>query len=59
MNKPYVPTTGEALQLILDSVDYTDGACSLNEMVGAVLPKRIIELAKAAIVAERAKAGKS
>ena len=36
----------EALLVILDCIDYTRGACSLNEMVGAVLPKEIIELAR-------------
>jgi hypothetical protein len=38
-----------ALQLILDHVDYTNGACGLTEMVGAVLPKEIIERARIAL----------
>jgi hypothetical protein len=38
-----------ALHLILDSVDYTAGACGLTEMVGAVLPTVVIERARAAI----------
>lgn len=31
---------------ILDQVDYTAGACSSTEMVGAVLPKQVIKLAR-------------
>ena len=38
-----------ALGGILDSVDYISGACRLNEMVGAVLPKELIEKARAAM----------
>ncbi len=34
------------LGVILDSVDYTSGACRLNESVGGVLPKELIERAK-------------
>ena len=41
-----------ALQIILDHVDYTTGACQVNEMIGAVLPKEIIILAKQAITPE-------
>jgi hypothetical protein len=37
-----------ALQLLLDCVDYTSGACRLNEMVGAVLPQEILFRAKKA-----------
>ena len=40
-----------ALGVLLDSVDYTSGACKLNEAVGAVLPIEIIEKAKAALKA--------
>jgi hypothetical protein len=36
-------TPTEALRLLLDQVDYTKGACSVTEMVGAVLPKEVIE----------------
>lgn len=32
-----------ALSLVLDQVDYTAGACRVNEMVGAVLGKNLIE----------------
>lgn len=38
-----------ALLTILNHVDYTTGACRVNEMVGAVLPKEIILLARQAI----------
>jgi hypothetical protein len=42
-------TEREALQLLLDSVDYTAGACSVTEMVGAVLPVEVIEIARQAL----------
>lgn len=32
----------EALMLLLDNVDYTEGACSVTEMVGAILPREIL-----------------
>lgn len=35
-----------ALLAILDAVDYTSGACRLNEMVGAVLPEQLIVTAR-------------
>jgi hypothetical protein len=38
-----------ALQAVLDAVDYTEGACSVTEMVGAVLPKVVIEMAHKAL----------
>lgn len=41
-----------ALQTILDQVDYTNKACRPNEMVAAVLPVEVIELAKEAIAKE-------
>ena len=34
-----------ALQTVLDQVDYTAGACDCTEMVGAVLPKEVLEIA--------------
>lgn len=37
-----------ALLTLLDQVDYTAGACRPNEMVGAVLDKRVIELCREA-----------
>ena len=42
-------TPAEALQLLLDQVDYTAGACSVTEMVGAVLPLEVIQRCKAAL----------
>ena len=38
-----------ALLTVLDQVDYTNGACGVTEMVGAVLPKEIIALARKSI----------
>lgn len=35
-----------ALSMVLDHVDYTAKACALTEMVGAVLPKDVIEIAR-------------
>ena len=43
-----------ALLTVLDQVDYTSGACGVTEMVGAVLPKEIIALARKAIADEAA-----
>lgn len=42
-----------ALLTVLDQVDYTAGACSVNEMVGAVLPVQVLRMARR--VAEEAK----
>lgn len=33
-----------SLQLLLDQVDYTAGACTITEMVGAVLAKSVIQI---------------
>ena len=38
-----------ALLTILDQVDYANGACRVNDMVGAVLPKEVIALARQAL----------
>jgi len=38
-----------ALHVILDSVDYTAGACGPTEMVGAVLPIVVISRARETI----------
>lgn len=38
-----------ALQVLLDQVDYTTGACRLNEMVGAVLDKGTIQMCRETI----------
>ena len=46
-------TVAEALRLVLDQVDYTAGACSVTEMVGACLPVKVIEIARAALAAEK------
>lgn len=43
------PELVQWLATILDQVDYTTGACRLNEMVGAVLPEEIIQQAKAVL----------
>jgi hypothetical protein len=40
----------EALRLLLDQVDYTTGACRVNEMVGAALPEEVIEHCRRALV---------
>ena len=34
------------LGLLLDNIDYTSGACRINEMVGAVLPQVLLSKAK-------------
>lgn len=44
----------EALSLILDQVDYTNGACRSTEMVGAVLDQSIIRRCRDSIAAARA-----
>lgn len=38
-----------SLQVVLDSADYMAGNCRMNEMVGAVLPKEVIALAREAL----------
>lgn len=43
------PELLEALQVLLDQVDYTAGNCGITEMVGAVLPKEIIQKARTVI----------
>lgn len=42
-----------ALRLILDQVDYTNHACRVNEMVGAVLPENVIKQARQALLETR------
>jgi hypothetical protein len=34
-----------ALQVVLDQIDYTQGACTPTEMVGACLPREVLEMA--------------
>ena len=41
-----------ALLMVLEQVDYINGACSFTEMVGAVLPKEVIVMARKAIADE-------
>jgi hypothetical protein len=48
-------TCKEALQVVLDSVDYTAQACGPTEMVAAVLPREVIVLARKAIKDEEDK----
>lgn len=38
-----------ALLAILDAIDYTEGACRLNEQVGAVLPEVLLKNAHKAL----------
>lgn len=38
------------LGVVLDQVDYTKGACTLTEMVGACLPQDVIKNARATLV---------
>jgi len=44
-------TAAEALALVLDQVDYTQGACGVTEMVGAVLSTEVIAIAREALSA--------
>jgi hypothetical protein len=44
-------TAAEALATILDACDYTAGNCGVTEMVGAVLPTELIQLARQALAA--------
>lgn len=46
-------TPAEDLRLILDQVDYTAGACSPTEMVGAVLDKSVIAICRKALTEEK------
>lgn len=39
----------EALQLILNDIDYTAGNCRVNEAVGAVLSDEALAIAKKAV----------
>lgn len=42
------------LKTVLGSIDYTSGACRPNDMVGAALPKNILEMCKEAVKKEEA-----
>lgn len=46
-------TCREALLLLLDQVDFTAGACSVTDMVGACIPAGVIEKCREAIAAEK------
>ena len=46
---PIITELEAALGVLLDQVDYTAGACTLTEMVGAVLPLEVIERARKAL----------
>lgn len=48
-------TCREALQVLLDQVDFERGACSLTDMVGACIPAGLLEKCRAAVAAERPK----
>lgn len=39
----------EALAILLDHVDYTNGACGAAELVGGALPVNVIKIARAAL----------
>jgi len=43
------------IHLLLDSVDYTAGACTVTEMVGAVLPKEILQQSRAVLAEVKGK----
>jgi hypothetical protein len=49
-----MPTNEErlraALMLILDSADYMNGACTVTEMVGAVIPPEVLKIAHDALI---------
>lgn len=46
---PDAAELAKAINLILDQVDYLAGNCRVNEMIGAILPKEIISIARAAL----------
>lgn len=48
-DKALIEDLEAVLLLLLDSVDYTAGACGPTEMIGAVLPTVVIDRARAAI----------
>jgi hypothetical protein len=45
----HVKRLTQALHVMLDSVDYIKGNCQINSLVGAVLSKQAIELARQAL----------
>lgn len=50
MNRPM--TCREALQLLLDQIDFERGACSLTDMVGQCIPAGVLEKCREAVKAE-------
>ena len=48
-----------ALQLVLDSCDWTNGACRLNEQIGAILPQTVLERCKSAVNKNRIRYSRS
>lgn len=55
MPKQLQLTPTEALLLVLDQVDYTQGACSPTEMVSAALSTDVIRTCRETIARERAR----
>jgi hypothetical protein len=53
VNQELIKEMEGTIGVILNSVDYTAEACRLNEMVGAVLPKELIEKAHAILTKVR------
>lgn len=48
-----VPQLRQWLGVLLDQVDYTSGACAPTEMVGACLPRDVIEKSRAVLESTR------
>ena len=48
-------TCKDALKLLLDQVDFTKGACSLTDMVGACIPPEVFKICYKAIEEEENK----
>lgn len=45
------------LEVLLDQVDYTSGACRPNELIGGVLPLAVLNRAKQVVRARQTKPG--
>lgn len=43
----------EALLLVLDQVDYTEGACSVAELVGGALSRQVLAVAREAVTSSK------
>ena len=46
-------TCREALQLLLDQIDFERGACSLTDMVGQCIPNGVLAKCREAVAAEK------